>query len=86
VLRINAWQCGEGGRDAVRARLADEGVVVEATSRSSLGLRVVSPPKMNVWASPAFCDGLFEVQDEGGSVGCALPAWSEPSGHKLVCV
>ncbi|MBM4380010.1 MAG: methyltransferase domain-containing protein [Deltaproteobacteria bacterium] len=53
-------------REALRARLADEGVGAEPTPRSPLGLLLDG--RLNAFALPSFRDGLFEVQDEGSQL------------------
>ncbi len=54
-------------RDALRARLAAEGVATRPTRLAPDGLEVTSP-RPNLLALPAFRDGLFEVQDEGSQL------------------
>jgi 16S rRNA (cytosine967-C5)-methyltransferase len=53
-------------REALRTRLAEEGVTAEPTARSPLGL--VLDGRVNAFSLPSFRDGLFEVQDEGSQL------------------
>lgn len=74
VLRTNALRIE---RDALRERLAKEGVEAEPTPHSPLGVRVET--RQNLFALPSFREGLFEIQDEGSQllallVGAA-PGW-----------
>ncbi|HEX8908696.1 MAG TPA: RsmB/NOP family class I SAM-dependent RNA methyltransferase [Anaeromyxobacteraceae bacterium] len=65
-------------REALRARLAEEGVAAVPTRFSPWGL--VLDGHENAFQLPAFQDGLFEIQDEGSQllalcVG-ARPGWT----------
>lgn len=65
-------------RDALRARLAEEGVAAAPTRFSPWGLTLDGHE--NAFQLPAFQDGLFEIQDEGSqllalAVG-ARPGWT----------
>jgi len=64
-------------RDALRARLLDEGIASEPTRFSPWGL--VLDGHQNAFALPAFRDGAFEIQDEGSqliALACgARPGW-----------
>jgi 16S rRNA (cytosine967-C5)-methyltransferase len=62
-LRINPLR---SDRETVRARLADEGQVLEPTPYSPLGLRRAD--RAPLFQTAAFRDGLFEVQDEGSQL------------------
>jgi 16S rRNA (cytosine967-C5)-methyltransferase len=53
-------------RDELAVRLAHEGMRVTPTAHSPLGLVAVERP--NILASPAYREGLFEVQDEGSQL------------------
>ena len=66
-LRVNTLK---GDRDAARAALAAEGIEAAPTPLSPLGLRVAG--RRNVQASPAYRDGLVELQDEGSQVVALL--------------
>jgi 16S rRNA (cytosine967-C5)-methyltransferase len=63
VVRTNTLKTT---REALQARLAEEGVQAEPTNRSPLGL--VLDGRANAFALPAFREGLFEVQDEGSQL------------------
>src|SRR5512133_485486 len=67
-----------GDRDALRARLAEEGVVAEPTRFSPWGL--VLDGHQNAFALPSFREGAFEIQDEGSqliALSCgARPGWT----------
>jgi 16S rRNA (cytosine967-C5)-methyltransferase len=62
-VRINPLKAD---RETVRARLASEGHALEPTPWSPLGLRRVD--RAPLFATQAFRDGLFEVQDEGSQL------------------
>jgi 16S rRNA (cytosine967-C5)-methyltransferase len=62
-VRINPMKAD---REAVRTRLASEGHVLEPTPWSPLGLRRAD--RAPLFATQAFRDGLFEVQDEGSQL------------------
>lgn len=66
-------------RDALRARLAAEGVPTEPTRWASDGL--TSAPRLNMFGLPSFRDGLFELQDEASQLVAELTA---PPPHGLV--
>jgi 16S rRNA (cytosine967-C5)-methyltransferase len=66
-LRVNTLK---GGRDAALAALAADGIEALPTPLSPLGLRVAG--RRNVQASPAYRDGLVELQDEGSQVVALL--------------
>ncbi len=65
-------------RDALRTRLAAEGMPAEPTRFSPWGL--VLDGHQNAFALPAFREGLFEIQDEGSqlvALACgARPGWT----------
>jgi 16S rRNA (cytosine967-C5)-methyltransferase len=67
-----------GDRDALRARLAAEGVPAEPTRHSPWGL--VLDGRANAFALGAFREGWFEIQDEGSqliALACgARPGWT----------
>jgi 16S rRNA (cytosine967-C5)-methyltransferase len=67
-------------RDALRERLAAEGVPSEPTRHSPWGL--VLEGHENAFALPSFKEGLFEVQDEGSQI-IALACGARP-GMKVV--
>ena len=62
-LRINAMRAD---RETVRARLAEEGHLLEPTPYSPLGLRRAD--RAPLFQTSSFRDGLFEVQDEGSQL------------------
>lgn len=63
-------------RDALAARLAEEGVETMPCERAADGLHVVG--RGNLTQLPSFRDGWFEVQDEGSQLLAALvPAEGE---------
>src|SRR5512138_55680 len=66
-LRVNALKAK---RDAVQRALAEGGIAAAPTPYSPWGLRIEGRPAVN--ATPAFRDGLFEVQDEGSQLLAAL--------------
>ncbi|HTN52754.1 MAG TPA: methyltransferase domain-containing protein, partial [Anaeromyxobacter sp.] len=55
-----------GDREALRVRLAAEGVGAEPTRHSPWGL--VLDGRLNAFSLPAFREGLFEIQDEGSQL------------------
>jgi 16S rRNA (cytosine967-C5)-methyltransferase len=59
-------------RDALQARLADEGVTTTPGTLTSTALHVSSPERPNVFGLPAWRSGAFEVQDEGSQLLGAL--------------
>jgi 16S rRNA (cytosine967-C5)-methyltransferase len=65
-------------REALRERLASEGVAAEPTPHSPWGLTLDG--HANAFALGAFQDGLFEIQDEGSqlvALACgARPGWT----------
>lgn len=63
VVRTNTLKIS---RDALQARLAEEGVAAAPTARSPLGL--VLDGRANAFALPSFREGCFEVQDEGSQL------------------
>jgi 16S rRNA (cytosine967-C5)-methyltransferase len=67
-----------GTRQALRERLASEGVAAEPTPHSPWGL--VLDGHANAFALRAFREGLFEIQDEGSqlvALACgARPGWT----------
>jgi len=75
-LRVNTLRAD---RDAVLQALANEGLKVEATPYSPLGIRVHGRPALN--RHPLFLDGSIEVQDEGSQLLGFLLA---PRRHELV--
>jgi len=64
-----------GDRDALRTRLAGEGVRSEPTGHSPWGL--VLDGRENAFALAAFRDGWFEIQDEGSQL-IALACGARP--------
>lgn len=62
-VRINPLKAD---RETVRARLASEGHALEPTPWSPFGLRRAD--RAPLFATQAFRDGLFEVQDEGSQL------------------
>lgn len=62
-VRVNSFKAD---RDAVLARLVDEGMAVDATPHSPWGLRFRDHPALN--RHPLFLDGTLEVQDEGSQL------------------
>jgi 16S rRNA (cytosine967-C5)-methyltransferase len=66
-LRVNTLKAK---RDAVLQALAAAGITATPTPYSAWGLRIEGRPAVN--ATPAFRDGLFEVQDEGSQLLAAL--------------
>lgn len=63
------------GREALRERLADEGIVARPAAYSPWALQFEG--RVNVFGSRAWRDGLFEVQDEGSQL-IALAADAAP--------
>jgi 16S rRNA (cytosine967-C5)-methyltransferase len=67
-----------GDRDALRARLAGEGMLSEPTRFSPWGL--VLDGHQNAFSLPSFREGGFEIQDEGSqliALACAArPGWT----------
>ena len=67
-----------GDRDALRARLAGEGVGAEPTRHSPWGL--VLDGRANAFTLASFREGWFEIQDEGSqliALACgARPGWT----------
>jgi 16S rRNA (cytosine967-C5)-methyltransferase len=59
-------------RDALRARLSEEGVPTEPTKLSPYGLTIVRP--INPFRLASFHEGLFELQDEGSQLIAELVA------------
>ena len=68
-LRVNLVKAT---RDEVAARFAADGMQVEATPYSSLGLRMAQ--KLTISRHPLFLDGKIEVQDEGSQLLAQLVA------------
>ena len=64
-LRCNTLLCT---RDELIVALKEEGVVAVPCTLSLWGVKVLSPAKPNIWGSPAWKRGLFEVQDEGSQL------------------
>ena len=64
-------------RDALRARLAREGMIASPTRLSPWGL--ILDGHANAFALPSFQEGLFEIQDEGSQILAlvvgARPGW-----------
>jgi 16S rRNA (cytosine967-C5)-methyltransferase len=75
TVRTNALL---GTRDALRARLAEDGTEAEPTRFSPWGL--VLDGRENAFALRAFQEGRFEIQDEGSqliALSCAArPGWT----------
>jgi 16S rRNA (cytosine967-C5)-methyltransferase len=75
-LRVNPLRAhAKGGpaRDVLLARLAAEGIAATALPRTSFGVRL-APGAYDLFATAAFRDGLFEVQDEGSQLVAELVA------------
>ena len=66
-LRVNTVK---GDRAAARAALETEGLVVEDTPLSPIGLRLTG--RTTLGNSKAFTEGLIEVQDEGSQLAALL--------------
>lgn len=62
-VRVNTHKMN---REAALARLAEEGLAVEATPYSPWGIRFKDHPALN--RHPLFLDGSLEVQDEGSQL------------------
>jgi 16S rRNA (cytosine967-C5)-methyltransferase len=62
-LRVNL---ARSTREAVLARLAQDGIAAEPTSYAPSGVRLAGKPAIN--QHPLFRDGLIEVQDEGSQL------------------
>ncbi|MDR2240330.1 MAG: RsmB/NOP family class I SAM-dependent RNA methyltransferase [Zoogloeaceae bacterium] len=62
-LRVNPLKAG---RDAVLARLAEEGLAAEAGRLSPLAIRLKEKPALQ--KHPLYLDGTLEVQDEGSQL------------------
>jgi len=62
-LRVNPLKAG---RDAVLARLAEEGMAAEAGRFSPLAIRLKEKPALQ--KHPLYLDGTLEVQDEGSQL------------------
>ncbi|MBI3316605.1 MAG: RsmB/NOP family class I SAM-dependent RNA methyltransferase [Candidatus Omnitrophica bacterium] len=65
VIRANVLKIS---REALLRRLEKKGCRVEATQRSSTGIRFKE--RMNLFDSEEFRSGLFEIQDEGSQILC----------------
>lgn len=76
TLRANAARTT---RDALAARLRDEGVATERGTLAPHALRVLG--RANLFGSPAWREGLFEVQDEGSQLVAAIA--EAPGGEVL---
>lgn len=76
-LRCNTLLCT---RDELIVALKEEGVVAVPCTLSLWGVKVLSPAKPNIWGSPAWKRGLFEVQDEGSQL-IALACTTDGRGH-----
>ena len=68
-LRVNTVKLA---RDAVIARLAEDGLRAAATPYSPDGIRLQGKPAIN--RHPLFLDGSVEIQDEGSQLLCYLVA------------
>ena len=68
-LRVNLLKAE---REAVRARLADDGIAAQATPYSPVGVRLEGKPQIN--RHPLFLQGAIEIQDEGSQLLCQLLA------------
>jgi 16S rRNA (cytosine967-C5)-methyltransferase len=75
-LRVNTIKAE---RNAVRARLAEEGFPCEITPYSPAGLR--REDRAPLFHTRCFKEGLFEVQDEGSQL---LSVLLEPRRHEMV--
>ena len=63
TARVNGLK---GEREALRARLAQEGVNTQVTPLSPLGL--ILDTRLNAFSLETFRDGAFELQDEGSQL------------------
>ncbi|MBK8974332.1 MAG: RsmB/NOP family class I SAM-dependent RNA methyltransferase [Planctomycetes bacterium] len=78
VLRTNTLRCS---REELAERLrTDDGIETEPTPHASHGLRVVSPAR--VFATAAWHDGWFEMQDEASQLVAEVTA-PPPAGRVL---
>jgi 16S rRNA (cytosine967-C5)-methyltransferase len=68
-LRVNLLKAE---REAVLARLAEDGIAARATPYSPLGVRLEGKPQINRHA--LFLQGAIEIQDEGSQLLCQLLA------------
>jgi 16S rRNA (cytosine967-C5)-methyltransferase len=77
AIRVNTLAIS---RDALAARLADEGIVTRPSPLSPFGLLLET--RVNVFGLGAFTAGLFEVMDEGSQL--VAEAVAPPPGGKVV--
>lgn len=75
-LRVNLFKAE---RAEVQARLTQEGVAVEPTPYSPVGLRRAE--RAALFSTQSFKDGLFEVQDEGSQL---LSYLLEPKRNEMI--
>lgn len=75
-LRVNIFKAE---RAEVQARLIQEGVTVELTPYSPIGLRRAE--RAALFSTQSFKDGLFEVQDEGSQL---LSYLLEPKRNEMI--
>ncbi|MEK7260723.1 MAG: hypothetical protein AAB068_01650, partial [Pseudomonadota bacterium] len=75
-LRVNTFKAE---RAEVQARLIQEGVAVEPTPYSPIGLRRAE--RAALFSTQSFKDGLFEVQDEGSQL---LSYLLEPKRNEMI--
>ena len=75
-LRVNTFKAE---RAEVQARLTQEGVAVEPTPYSPIGLRRAE--RAALFSTQSFKDGLFEVQDEGSQL---LSYLLEPKRNEMI--
>lgn len=71
-LRVRA-AARSAPRDALIARLAEDGISASPLPRTTMGARV-APGAHDLFAARAFRDGLFDVQDEGSQLVAELVA------------
>lgn len=69
-----------GKREALAARLGEEGIVTRPTRLARDGLHLET--RRNVYDLPAFRDGSFELQDEGSQLVAELVA--PPPGGRVI--
>ena len=75
-LRVNTFKAE---RAEVQARLTQEGVAVEPTPYSPIGLRRAE--RAALFSTQSFKDGLIEVQDEGSQL---LSYLLEPKRNEMI--
>jgi 16S rRNA (cytosine967-C5)-methyltransferase len=77
VLRANTLRAG---REALRDRLAVDGITTEPTRYANFGLRVTSPAQL--FRTAAYREGWFEMQDEASQLVAEIVA--PPPGGVVV--